>query len=220
MEKRPRGEDEGKCNATIVVATTSCGIARSGRKLRRNFVLPREKSSPAPFTHTDGSSGWNPWTDSRRQRGMRQGNIAAERRPDRGDHRVGIKTGETGELQVKLLRGNAVLPSWGSAGAAGYDLCAASNCIIPSWGKGTVDTRLAVSLPPGTYARIAPRSGLAIRNFIDVGAGVVDSDYWGEIKVILFNHSAEDFVVQAGDRIAQLILRKNRNSPGQKGGSP
>ena len=77
-----------------------------------------------------------------------------------------------------------------------------------------------MSLPPGTYARIAPRSGLAIRNFIDVGAGVVDSDYRGEIKVILFNHSAEDFAVQAGDRIAQLILGKNRNSPGQKGGSP
>ena len=121
---------------------------------------------------------------------------------------MGIKTGETGELQVKLLRRNAVLSSRGSVGAAGYDLCAASNCIIPSRGKGTVDTGLAVSLPPGTYARIAPRSGLAIRNFIDVGAGVVDSDYRGEIKVILFNHSVEDFAVQAGDRIAQLILER------------
>ena len=96
----------------------------------------------------------------------------------------------------------------GSAGAAGYDLCATSNCVIPSRGKGTIETRLAVSLPPGTYARIAPRSGLAIRNFIDVGMGVVDSDYWGEIKVVLFNHSAEDFAVQAGDRIAQLILER------------
>ena len=67
----------------------------------------------------------------------------------------------------------------GSVGAVGYDLCAANNCVIPSQGKGTVETRLAVSLPPGTYARIAPRSGLAIRNFIDVGAGVVDLDYRG-----------------------------------------
>ena len=88
-----------------------------------------------------------------------------------------------------------MLPAWGSAGAVGYDLYATSNYIIPSRGKGTVDTGLAVSLPPGTYARIAPHSGLAIRNFIDVGARVVDSDYWGEIKVILFNHSAEDFTV-------------------------
>ena len=92
---------------------------------------------------------------------------------------MGIKAGETGELQVKLLRGNAVLPSRGSAGAVGDDLCAASNCIIPSWSKGTIDTGLAMSLPPSTYARIAPRSGLAIRNFIDVGAGVIDSDYRG-----------------------------------------
>ena len=59
-----------------------------------------------------------------------------------------------------------------------------------------------MSLPPGTYARIAPCSGLATQNFIDVGAGVVDSDYWGEIKVVLFNHSAEDSAVQVGDWIA------------------
>ena len=97
---------------------------------------------------------------------------------------------------------------WGSAGAAGYDLYVANSCAIPSQGKGIVETRLAVSLPPGTYARIAPRSGLAIRNFIDIGMGVVDSDYRGEIKVALFNHSAEDFIVQAGDRIAQLILER------------
>ena len=121
---------------------------------------------------------------------------------------MGIKTGETGELQVKLLRGNAVLPARGSAGAVGYDLCAANNCVIPSRGKGTVETGLAVSLPPGTYSRITPRSGLAIRNSINVGAGVVDLDYWGEIKVLLFNHSAEDFAVQVGDRIAQLILER------------
>ena len=65
-----------------------------------------------------------------------------------------------------------------------------------------------MSLPPGTYARIAPRSGLTIRNFIDVGVGVVDLDYRGKIKVVLFNHSAEDFAVQAGDQIAQLILER------------
>ena len=71
-----------------------------------------------------------------------------------------------------------------------------------------METRLAVSPPPGTYAWIAPRLGLAIRNFIDIGVGVVDLDYQGEIKAVLFNHSAEDFKVQAGDRIAQLILER------------
>ena len=124
--------------------------------------------------------------------------------------------GEAGKLQVKLLQGNAVLPARGSAEAIGYDLCATRNCIIPSRGKGTIETGLVVSLPPGTYARIAPRSGLAIRNFIDVGAGVVDSDYQGEIKVVLFNNSAEDFAVQTGDRIAQLILERMETSQVKK----
>ena len=65
-----------------------------------------------------------------------------------------------------------------------------------------METRLAISLPLGTYSRIAPHLGLAIRNFIEVRAGVVDSDYQGEIKVVLFNHSAEDFTIEAGDWIA------------------
>ena len=87
-------------------------------------------------------------------------------------------------------------------GVASYDLCAVGSCVIPSRGKGTIETRLAVALPLGTYARVTARSRLAIRHFIDVGVGVVDSDYWGEIKVVLFNHSTKDFVVQVGDRIA------------------
>ena len=101
-----------------------------------------------------------------------------------------------------------MLPVRGSAGAAGYDPCAASSCVVPSQGNGTVEIRLVVVLPMGTYARIAPRSGLAIHNFIDVGVGVVDSNYRGEIKVVLFNHSAEDFKVQIGDQIALLILER------------
>ena len=60
VEKRPREEDERRYNATIVVATTSCGIVRSGKKLKRSFVPPRETENPAPFAHTDGSPGWNP----------------------------------------------------------------------------------------------------------------------------------------------------------------
>ena len=108
----------------------------------------------------------------------------------------------TSELRVKCLRDNAVLLVRGTTGAARYDISTASGCIIPPHGKGSVDTSLAVSLPLGTYARIAPQSGLAYQHFIDVGAGVVDSDFRGEIKVILFNHSADDFTVQVGDRIA------------------
>ena len=95
-------------------------------------------------------------------------------------------------MSVKILQGNAKLLGLGTMGVARYDLCAASNYVIPSWGKRTMDTRLVVSFHPGTYTRIAPHSGLSIRKFINVGAGVVDSNYWGEIKVVLFSHFAKD----------------------------
>ncbi len=61
-------------------------------------------------------------------------------------------------------------------------------------------------LDPDTYIRIAPRSGLALRNGIDVGAGVIDADYRGEIKVLLFNHGWRDFYYAKGDRVAQLVV--------------
>ena len=77
-----------------------------------------------------------------------------------------------------------------------------------------------MSLPSGTYARIAPRLGLAIRNSIDIGPGGVDLDYCGEIKMVLFNHSPKDFVIQAGDWIAQLIFERIKNPQVRKDGSP
>lgn len=63
-------------------------------------------------------------------------------------------------------------------------------------------------MPAGTYGRIAPRSGLAVKNFIDVGAGVIDADYRGQVKILLFNHADVDFEVKEGDRVAQLILER------------
>ena len=113
-----------------------------------------------------------------------------------------------GMLKVQKLSNNAALPKRSTDGAAGYDLCASQNCTIPAKGKGLVRTGLAISFPAGLYARIAPRSGLALKKFIDVGAGVVDSDYRGEVGVVLFNHGDQDFEVKMGDRIAQLILEK------------
>ena len=67
--KRPRGEGGSESNTTIVAEIISCMIARNGRKSRKISVPSQEKNSPAPFAHMDGSLGWNPWTDSRRQRG-------------------------------------------------------------------------------------------------------------------------------------------------------
>ena len=110
------------------------------------------------------------------------------------------------KLFVKRLCNNAALPRRGTDGSAGYDLSAER--VVPAKGKGIVKTGLAISFPPGMYARIAPRSGLAVKKLIDVGAGVIDQDYRGEVGVVLFNHGDSDFQVKQGDRIAQLILEK------------
>ena len=74
--------------------------------------------------------------------------------------------------------------------------------IVPARGKALIGTGLAFGIPVGNYGRIAPRSGLAAKNSIDIGAGVIDSDYRGEVKVLLFNFSDTDFKVVEGDRIA------------------
>lgn len=84
---------------------------------------------------------------------------------------------------------------------------------IPARGRAVVPTGLALACPPGTYARVAPRSGLAVKHFIDTGAGVVDEDYRGEVGVVLFNHGEADFEVKAGDRVAQLILERIATPP-------
>ncbi|KAK9080302.1 hypothetical protein SSX86_000060 [Deinandra increscens subsp. villosa] len=111
-------------------------------------------------------------------------------------------------FKVKKLSEKAVLPSRGSSLAAGYDLSSAIDAKVPARGKAMIPTDLSVAVPEGTYARIAPRSGLAWKHSIDVGAGVVDADYRGPVGVILFNHSDAEFEVKVGDRIAQLIIEK------------
>merc|ERR1712079_780102 len=84
---------------------------------------------------------------------------------------------------------------------------------IHAGGRGIVKTGLTIAIPEGTYARIAPRSGLAVKRGLHVGAGVVDFDYRGEVGVVLFNHGTEDFEVAEGDRIAQLILEEISMAP-------
>ena len=112
----------------------------------------------------------------------------------------------SGRLRVQLLSPVAQVPKRQSMHAAGYDLHSAVKMTIPAHGKGVVPTALSIQVPAGTYGRIAPRSGLAVKSFIDVGAGVIDADYRGEVKVVLFNHSRHKFRVDVGSRIAQLIL--------------
>ncbi|XP_010426147.1 PREDICTED: deoxyuridine 5'-triphosphate nucleotidohydrolase [Camelina sativa] len=111
-------------------------------------------------------------------------------------------------FKVKKLSEKAVLPTRGSSLSAGYDLSSAVDSKVPARGKALIPTDLSIAVPEGTYARIAPRSGLAWKHSIDVGAGVIDADYRGPVGVILFNHSDVEFEVKLGDRIAQLIIEK------------
>eukprot|EP00004_Rigifila_ramosa_P002807 TRINITY_DN12876_c0_g1_i1.p2 TRINITY_DN12876_c0_g1~~TRINITY_DN12876_c0_g1_i1.p2 ORF type:complete len:142 (-),score=23.00 TRINITY_DN12876_c0_g1_i1:6-431(-) len=111
-------------------------------------------------------------------------------------------------LRVKRLSEHATLPCKGSPFAAGYDLFSAHDTTVPARGKELVRTDISIAVPPNTYGRVAPRSGLALKHSIDVGAGVIDEDYRGPVGVILFNFSDTAFPIKKGDRIAQLVLEQ------------
>ena len=114
------------------------------------------------------------------------------------------------KIIFKKLHKDSLVPKKGSALAAGYDLFCYSDkdIILESLGKARIPTGISVELPHNTYGRVAPRSGLTWNKFLDVGAGVVDEDYRGEILVILFNFSKENVVIKNGDKIAQLIVER------------
>ncbi|KAK9241351.1 dUTPase-like protein [Lipomyces kononenkoae] len=111
-------------------------------------------------------------------------------------------------LQVKLLSDKAKVPTRGSALAAGYDIYGVEDYLIKAQDRGVIETDIAVAVPAGYYGRIAPRSGLATKHGLQTGAGVVDADYRGPLKILLFNHSNKDFQVHAGDRLAQMVIEK------------
>lgn len=112
------------------------------------------------------------------------------------------------KLLIKKLTELATVPTKGSKLSAGYDLYSAYDYVIKARGKEMVKTDLQIALPPGCYGRVAPRSGLAWKHSIDVGAGVIDEDYRGPVNVILFNFGDVDFEIKKGDRVAQLICEK------------
>jgi dUTP pyrophosphatase len=111
------------------------------------------------------------------------------------------------QINIKKLSDNAIIPAKGSAFAAGYDLYAAEDAVVNCGTRKLIKTNISMEITPGYYGRIAPRSGLAYKNGIDVLAGVIDSDYRGDIGVILYNSDKNiDFIVKKGDRIAQIIF--------------
>jgi dUTP pyrophosphatase len=119
-------------------------------------------------------------------------------------------------LAVKLVQPGAKAPTKMTAGSAGFDLYSAESLEIPPThcepdgraevGRALVSTGLVIELPPGTVGRVASRSGLSVKANIEVGAGWVDSDYRGTVKVELKNFSSKPYKVNQGDRIAQLVV--------------
>jgi len=104
------------------------------------------------------------------------------------------------------------LPSYSTDGSSGLDLRAAveKQVVIKSFETVLIPTNLSVEIPEGYEGQVRPRSGLAAKNFVTVlnTPGTIDSDYRGEIKVILTNFGKEDFIVNRGDRIAQLVITR------------
>ena len=111
-------------------------------------------------------------------------------------------------IRFKQLDPRAVLPKRGSALAAGLDVCCIEDVRIEPKQRMTASTGLAVAIPAGFYGRVAPRSGLAAKNGLDVLAGVIDSDYRGEICVVLYNTGDEPINLPAGSKICQLIIEQ------------
>lgn len=100
------------------------------------------------------------------------------------------------------------LPAYATSGAAGMDVVSAEDLTLPSMGRHAVATGLALAIPEGYEVQVRPRSGLALKHGITLPntPGTIDSDYRGELKVILLNLGTEAFEIKRGDRIAQLIL--------------
>lgn len=113
-------------------------------------------------------------------------------------------------VPVKRLEGNddLPLPAYATEGAAGMDVVSAEDVTLAPGARHPVATGLALAIPPGYEVQVRPRSGLALKHGITVPntPGTIDSDYRGELKVILINHGGEPFEIRRGDRVAQLVL--------------
>lgn len=113
------------------------------------------------------------------------------------------------ELKV-LAKEGAVIPEYKTAGAAGADVCALidSDLLLKAGSRAIIPTGLFFEIPEGYEIQVRPRSGLAAKNGVTVlnSPGTIDSDYRGELKIILINLGEEDFTIHRGDRIAQIIF--------------
>jgi dUTP pyrophosphatase len=110
-------------------------------------------------------------------------------------------------VEVKV-DGPGELPEYASSGAAGADLRAHEAVVLAPGARAAVATGVHVEIPAGHVGLVWPRSGLAVRHGIDTLAGVIDSDYRGEVRVVLVNHGDAEFRIEPGDRIGQLLVQR------------
>jgi dUTP pyrophosphatase len=112
-------------------------------------------------------------------------------------------------LKIKKVHEEAILPSYAHEGDAGLDLYAVNELILNPGERGLVHTGIQIELPKNTEAQIRPRSGLALKNGITTlnSPGTIDEGYRGEIGVILINHSNEEFKIEQGMKIAQMVIK-------------
>lgn len=112
------------------------------------------------------------------------------------------------DCQLTCRVSGSSIPQYAHAGDAGADITASERTVIPPGERLLVATGVRLEIPEGHVGLIWPRSGLAVKKGIDCGAGVIDSHYRGEVKVLLFNHSDSEFQIEPGDRIAQILIQK------------
>ena len=112
------------------------------------------------------------------------------------------------DLPFVMMSSTAVTPTRATHQSVGLDLYSPANYIIPPYGQLLIPTQIKLGIPLGHYGRLASKSGLAILHHLHVGAGVIDPDYTGEIKVLLMNTAPHAHYIITGDPIAQLILEK------------
>jgi dUTP pyrophosphatase len=120
------------------------------------------------------------------------------------------EAGKKAVLQIRRASPDAALPEYETGGASGMDLRAftGEDIVIPPLGRAKIPTGLFMEIPPGWEGQVRPRSGLALRSGVTVlnSPGTIDSDYRGELAVILVNLGEESFRVKNGDRIAQMVI--------------
>src|SRR5580698_7526592 len=112
------------------------------------------------------------------------------------------------KIRIQKLHTDATLPVYahGPKEDAGMDLCAVERVVLSPGAAQAVPTGIAIELPSGVEAQVRPRSGMALKHSITVNFGTIDPGYRGEIRVIMFNLGQSDYVIDKGDRIAQLIV--------------